>query len=101
MGDDTFVTTVINVCTMLIIALFGGVARVLTNHSGKISLSEFGKELIISGFAGLMISFIFPDPSPYKYFIVGMAGYTAPYTLKFLTKKFSSLISDKIEGEKA
>jgi len=78
------------------IALMGGLARVIMrNDKCALTPGNVAKEMLISGFAGLMIFLLVGNYFGDGYttsFLSGMAGYTAPYTLSFLTDKFKKMV---------
>lgn len=73
----------------LIVSLLGGLVRVLRKIE-KPSFTKILKELIISGFTGVMVYYLIKDVTfiteSFKVFIIGMGGYSGPALLDLLEK---------------
>jgi hypothetical protein len=79
------------------VSVLGGVARImLSNGEEKITAGRAFREIFVSGFAGLMVAFLFGDSQISTYllgFLSGMAGLTAPFTLNYLSKVFKKYLA--------
>ena len=73
----------------IMVSLLGGLVRVLRKLE-KPTLGKTFKELLISGFTGIMVYYLIGDvvfvSNNFKVFIIGMSGYSGPAVLDLLEK---------------
>lgn len=87
MGDIN--ESLLRFLTGVMVSLLGGLVRVLRKIE-KPTFTKIVKELVISGFTGMMVYYLISDVVfigvNVKMFLVGMSGYSGPVVLDMLEK---------------
>ncbi|HOV88288.1 MAG TPA: phage holin family protein [Syntrophobacteraceae bacterium] len=103
-GDDFFSTSELKVIIIsALLAVFGGLAKLFMSQR-QLTLSRFLSSSIVSGFSGVMASYLMQctDLSPaFQSFVIGMSGFAAPTALSAFTVIYERKLGIKLDNARS